>query len=65
MNMRVNTILLALIAVTGLTITTGDAVRAQSMEGRTGPGMMQGGADQQTLDHGMMPSGRGPATAQR
>jgi len=45
----------------GLAITSVDAATAQGMQGGTGPGMMQGGRDQQTMSHGMMQGGMGPA----
>lgn len=52
--------LLASVIAAGAAIVAVDTATAQGMQGPMGPGMMQGGTDQQPADHGMMQDGMGP-----
>lgn len=60
--MRTNRILWAAAVTVGLAITAIDAATAQGMQGGMGPGMTQGGRDQETMGRGMMQGGMAPAT---
>jgi hypothetical protein len=61
--MRTKTIFLATAVAAGVAVTTINAAMAQDMQGTMGPGMMQGGKDQDRMGRGMMRNG--PANADR
>ena len=56
--MRTRRVLLAVAVAVGVATTAVDAATAQGMSGRMGPGMMQGGTDQEMMGHGMMRGGQ-------
>jgi hypothetical protein len=62
--MTINKSLLTLAAAACLAFVTSGAAYAQSTDDRMGPGMMQGGREQQPRDRMMMQDGRGPGGAQ-
>jgi hypothetical protein len=56
--MRTRKVLLAVAVAVGIASTAVDAATAQGMSGRMGPSMMQGGTDQEMMDHGIMRGGQ-------
>lgn len=57
--MRTRMLLLASVIAAGAPIAAVGTATAQGMQGHMGPGMMQGGTNQQPVDHGMMQGGMG------